>query len=261
MHRRIAPLLAVVLGAGLLTSAAPAAPAQRTAAPKTIVGVAAGDKRFTTLVALVKQAGLVKTLSAKGPYTVFAPTNAAFAKLKKAAPDTYAAVASDKKLLTQVLTYHVLPKRVPSGAAVAAAKKNASVKTVQGEKIALSIKGGKLVLNGSSRVIVADVKASNGVVHAIDTVLVPPSAAAGASAKSVGSLRGVRCVAAGVKFLIKNDLLVAAARQQVDYDTIDSDSGGSEGAINTDLPTPAFLPLGTVIKLHYTNPELFDWCS
>jgi uncharacterized surface protein with fasciclin (FAS1) repeats len=75
-----------------------------------------------------------------------------------------------------VLTYHVLAKRVPSTAAVAAAKKNASVKTVQGEKIALSLKGGKLVLNGSSRVVIADVKASNGVVHAIDAVLVPPSA-------------------------------------------------------------------------------------
>ena len=160
-----------------------------------------------------------------------------------------------------MLTYHVLAKKVPSGAAVAAAKKKASVKTVQGEKIALSLKGGKLVLNGSSRVIVADVKASNGVVHAIDTVLVPPSAAAGASSKSVGSFRGARCVAAGVKFLIKNDLLAAAARQQVDYDTIDSDSGGSEGAINTDLPSPSFLPLGTVIRLHYTNPALFDWCN
>ena len=76
-----------------------------------------------------------------------------------------------------MLTYHVLAKRVPSTAAVAAAKQRASVKTVQGEKIALSIKAGKLVLNGSSRVIVADVKASNGVIHAIDTVLVPPSAA------------------------------------------------------------------------------------
>jgi uncharacterized surface protein with fasciclin (FAS1) repeats len=70
----------------------------------------------------------------------------------------------------------VLAKRVPVAAAIAAATKRASVKTVQGEKIALSLKGGKLVLNGSSRVIVADVKASNGVIHAIDTVLVPPSA-------------------------------------------------------------------------------------
>ena len=84
---------------------------------------------------------------------------------------------------------------------------------------------------------------------------------AGASSKNSDSLRGIRCVAAGVNFLVENKLLVAAARQQVDYDTIDSDSGGSEGAINTDLPSPSFLPLWTVIKLHYTNPELFDWCN
>ncbi|HEX4747693.1 MAG TPA: fasciclin domain-containing protein, partial [Gaiellaceae bacterium] len=95
--------------------------------------------------------------------------------LKKNAPETYDAVATDKALLTKVLTYHVLAKRVPSTAAVAAAKKNASVKTVQGEKIALSLKGGKLFLNGSSRVVVADVKASNGVIHAINAVIVPPS--------------------------------------------------------------------------------------
>lgn len=176
MQKRFALLLATVLGAGLLTAAAPAAPAERAAGTKTIVGVAAGDKRFTTLVSLVKQAGLVKTLSGKGPFTVFAPTNAAFAKLKRTAPATYEAVATDPALLKQVLTYHVLAKRVPATTAIAAAKKRASVKTVQGEKIALSIKGGKLVLNGNSRVIVADVKTSNGVIHAIDTVLVPPSA-------------------------------------------------------------------------------------
>ena len=86
-------------------------------------------------------------------------------------------MTTDKALLKKVLTYHVLAKRVPSMAAVAAAKKNASVKTVQGESIKLSLKGGKLTLNGSSKVIVADVKASNGVIHAIDTVIVPPSAA------------------------------------------------------------------------------------
>ncbi len=168
----------VVLAAlvyGTVAAGSTAAPTTSAASSKSIVAVAAGDKRFSTLVALVKQAGLVKTLSGKGSFTVFAPTNAAFAKLEKAAPETFAAVTSDKALLTKVLTYHVLSKRVPSMAAVAAAKKNASVPTVQGEKIALSLKGGKLTLNGSSRVIVADVKATNGVIHAIDTVLVPPS--------------------------------------------------------------------------------------
>lgn len=171
-------MLFLVLGAtaaAVLAASPAAAPAAQTASSKTIVGVASGDKRFTTLVGLVKQAGLVKTLSGKGPFTVFAPTNAAFAKLKKASPETFDAVTTDKALLTKVLTYHVVAKRVPSTAAVAAAKKMASVKTVQGEKIALALKNGKLTLNGTSRVIVADVKASNGVIHAINAVIVPPS--------------------------------------------------------------------------------------
>ena len=174
MKARIALLLVIVVGVGAVASAAPAR-TNATASSKTVVGVASSDKRFTTLVALVKQAGLAKTLSGKGPFTVFAPTNAAFAKLKRTAPETFAAVAGDKALLTKVLTYHVLAKNVPSTAAIAAAKKNASVKTVQGERIKLAIRAGKLTLNGTSKVIVADVKASNGVIHAIDTVIVPPS--------------------------------------------------------------------------------------
>ncbi len=175
MKVRMAVLIGALVATASIAVGATAAPNEPSAQSATIVGVAAGDKRFSTLVALVKQAGLVKTLNGKGPFTVFAPTNAAFASLQKNAPETYDAVATDKALLTKVLTYHVLASRVPSGAAVAAAKKMASVKTVQGEKIKLSLKGGKLYLNGSSRVIVADVKASNGVIHAINAVLVPPS--------------------------------------------------------------------------------------
>ena len=175
MKTRMAIVLGAVVATASLAVGASAAPSEPSAQSATIVGVAAGDKRFSTLVALVKQAGLVKTLNGKGPFTVFAPTNAAFVALKKAAPDTYEAVTTDDALLTKVLTYHVLAKRVPSTAAVAAAKKQASVKTAQGERIKLSLEGGKLTLNGSSRVIVADVKASNGVVHAINEVLVPPS--------------------------------------------------------------------------------------
>jgi hypothetical protein len=92
------------------------------------------------------------------------------------------------------------------------------------------------------------------------TVVLALVPVAGASSRSADSVRGARCVAAGVQFLIQNNLLVAAARRQVDYDAIDSDSGGSEGLINTDLPAGSFLPLLTVIQLHFTNPELFDWC-
>ena len=175
MKARIAVLLGALVVTASIAVAATAAPSEPSAQQATIVGVAAGDKRFSTLVALVKQAGLVKTLNSKGPFTVFAPTNAAFAALKKNAPETFSAVASDKKLLTKVLTYHVLAGKVDSTAAIAAAKKKASVKTVQGEKIKLSLRGGKLYLNGSSRVIIADVNASNGVIHAINAVIVPPS--------------------------------------------------------------------------------------
>ena len=175
MKARIAVLLGALVATASLAVGATAAPNEPSAQSATIVGVAAGDKRFSTLVTLVKQAGLVKTLNGKGPFTVFAPTNQAFTALEKAAPDTFEAVTTDKALLTEVLTYHVLASKVDSTAAVAAAKKKAAVKTVQGERIKLSIKGGKLTLNGSSRVIIADVKASNGVVHAINAVLVPPS--------------------------------------------------------------------------------------
>lgn len=175
MKKLTTALAVAALATASLSGGATAAPSEPAAQSATIVGVAAGDKRFSTLVALVKQAGLVKTLNAKGPFTVFAPTNAAFATLKRNAPDTYDAVASNKKLLTKVLTYHVLAGKVDSTAAVAAAKKKASVKTVQGEKIRLSLKNGKLFLNDSSRVVIADVKASNGVIHAINAVIVPPS--------------------------------------------------------------------------------------
>ena len=92
-------------------------------------------------------------------------------------------------------------------------------------------------------------------------VALVPTATAAPSAQGADAVRGARCIAAGVGFLVENGLLAAAARQQIDYDTIDSDSGGSEGAINTDLPAGSYLPLGGVIRLHFTNPELFDWCS
>ena len=178
MQKRLVVLLATLVGVAFLAVGAQAAPSGQAASGKTIVAVAAGDKRFTTLVALVKQAGLVATLNGKGPFTVFAPTNAAFTKLKQSSPDTFDG-SDDRQGAAQdgADLPRARGKRVPSMAAIAAAKKNASVKTVQGESIKLSLKGGKLTLNGGSKVIVADVKASNGVVHAIDTVLVPPSAA------------------------------------------------------------------------------------
>ena len=177
MHHRIAPFLVAFLAAGVLAGTGAAAPAEQAAGTKTVVGVAAGDKRFTTLVTLVKQAGLAQTLSATGPYTVFAPTNAAFAKLEAERAGDLPGGRDDAGTPEEGAHVPRAREARPSTTAVAAARQGASVKTVQGERIKLSLKAGKLVLNGTSRVIVADVKASNGVIHAIDTVLVPPSAA------------------------------------------------------------------------------------
>lgn len=170
---------AIVIGAAALaaaTSISAASPAKTTAiGQKNIVQTAVAAGTFKTLVALVKKAGLAGTLSAPGKLTVFAPTDQAFANLKKSNPALYNKVATNKKLLQSVLTYHVVGKRIPAAAAIAVAKKGLKVKTVQGESIALSFKGGKIVLNGTPRVAIPDVKASNGVIHAIDAVLVPPS--------------------------------------------------------------------------------------
>lgn len=179
MKARLAILSAVALGATSIAVTATAAPAKQAgpsaASAKNCVVVASSNKNFSTLVSLVKQAGLVKTLSGKGPFTIMAPTNAAFAKLKKTAPDTFEAVTTDNALLTKVLTYHVIPARVPASAAIAVAKKNGSVKTVQGEKIQLSLKGSSLFLNGTAKVIAPDVRCSNGIIHGINNVIVPPS--------------------------------------------------------------------------------------
>ncbi|WP_373544732.1 fasciclin domain-containing protein [Chamaesiphon sp.] len=140
----------------------------KTTAPtgKTIVSIAAGNKNFSTLVAALKAADLVETLSAAGPFTVFAPTNAAFAKLPKA---TLANLLKpeNKQQLQKILTYHVV-----SGAVTSKMLKSGKVATVEGGSVTVKIRGKKVMVNNAN-VIMADVKASNGVIHAIDTVLMP----------------------------------------------------------------------------------------
>ena len=144
--------------------------ASRTAsAADTIVGIAAGNKDFSTLVTAVKAAGLAEVLSSKGPFTVFAPTNAAFAKIPKEKLD---AILKDKKLLISILTYHVVPGKVMA-ADVAKLKDGTKVKTVQGTSIKVGLKGGVKVDNAN--VVKTDIEASNGVIHVIDTVIVPSS--------------------------------------------------------------------------------------
>ena len=160
--------------AGLaLASVIAAAPASAQA--KDIVDVAAGDARFSTLVSLVKEAGLVETLKGKGPFTVFAPTNDAFAKVDA---KTLAALKADKKLLTAVLTYHVVPGAYKAADVVKAkdAQGYVSVPTAEGQALKLHVAGDKIhVGEKNANVIVADVAASNGVIHAVDAVILPPA--------------------------------------------------------------------------------------
>jgi transforming growth factor-beta-induced protein len=134
-------------------------------APKTIVQTAVAAGSFKTLASLLKKAGLVGTLQGKGPFTVFAPTDAAFAKLPKA---TLAALAKDKTKLRSVLLYHVVKGNVPAAKVVTLR----SAKTLNGKSVSIRVTGGKVSVGGA-RVTTADVKASNGVIHVVNKVLIP----------------------------------------------------------------------------------------
>lgn len=153
------------IAACLISFAAPAAPAQP-AAQKNIVQTAVAAGQFTTLVKLVKEAGLAGALSTK-TVTVFAPTDAAFAKVPKA---TLAKLAKDKVLLRKVLLYHVVAGRVPASKAVTLT----SAKTLEGSSLTLMVDGSTLKVDGAS-VVKADVLARNGIIHVIDKVLIPAS--------------------------------------------------------------------------------------
>jgi uncharacterized surface protein with fasciclin (FAS1) repeats len=134
--------------------------------PKTIVDVAAGNPDFSTLVAAVKAAGLVETLSGEGPFTVFAPTNEAFAKLPEGKVDS---LLADIPTLKKILTYHVVAGKVMAADVVGLN----SAATVQGDDVKIAVVDGKVKLNDSAMVTATDLEASNGVIHVIDTVLIP----------------------------------------------------------------------------------------
>ena len=141
-------------------------PSLRAAEEKTIVGVAAGAGQFNTLVAAVKAAGLVDTLNGKGPFTVFAPTDEAFAKLPAGTVENLLK-PENKDKLTAILTYHVL-----SGKVMAADVKTSDPKTVNGKELAIKVDAGKVTV-GAANVVKTDIAASNGIIHVIDTVLLP----------------------------------------------------------------------------------------
>src|SRR5829696_2619700 len=135
------------------------------ASDKNIVATAVAAGKFETLTSLLKRAGLAKTLQGKGPYTVFAPTDAAFDKVPNA---TLARLGRNKAALRRVLLLHVAEGRLTA----AKLTKRRSVKTLNGQRLAIRVRGGKVFVGGA-RVVTANVTASNGVIHAINKVLLP----------------------------------------------------------------------------------------
>ena len=135
----------------------------------TIVDIAVADGRFETLVAAVTAAGLADTLASPGPFTVFAPTDAAFAAL---GADTINALLADPTgALTDILLYHVVAGEVPASAVVGLT----SAATVNGASVKVAVEDGGVVLDRFANVIITDIQASNGIIHVIDAVLLPPS--------------------------------------------------------------------------------------
>jgi uncharacterized surface protein with fasciclin (FAS1) repeats len=165
--RQIRTILVVCAVTAVTVSALTAgAPADTPRAQgRNIVETAVAAGKFETLTSLLGRAGLVKTLEGKGPYTVFAPTDAAFAKMPKA---TLARLGRNKAALRSVLLLHVAKGRLPA----AKVTKRRSVKTLNGQRLAIRVRGGKVFV-GRARVVTPDVSASNGVIHVINKVLLP----------------------------------------------------------------------------------------
>jgi uncharacterized surface protein with fasciclin (FAS1) repeats len=159
LNRSIA--VAAVLTLGIVAAQAGKAPTMD------IVDTAVAAGSFNTLAAALKAAGLVDTLKGKGPFTVFAPTDEAFAKLPAGTIDDLLKPENKAKLVS-ILTYHVVPGAVSSGEVV----KMTSAKTVQGQSVKISAKDGGVMIDGA-KVVKADVNASNGVIHVIDSVILP----------------------------------------------------------------------------------------
>ena len=208
-----------------------------------IVEIAVEDESFTTLVALLKQAELVETLSGEGPFTVFAPTNEAFEKVPQ---ETLAALGQDKEALKKVLLYHVAAGNMGATDVVGKDK----IKMVSGEKAYVKTKYDKVKVSGAS-VKVADIKASNGVIHVIDSVMLPPSITG--EKKTAGSYgekkQSIVDIATGTEdFSTLTSLLVAA-------DLVETLKG--DGPFTVFAPTNdafAKLPAEAVAQLK-ANPE------
>jgi uncharacterized surface protein with fasciclin (FAS1) repeats len=156
----------LIIGSAMLATLPAIAWSSSASAGKDIVAVAAGAGNFNTLVAAVKAAGLVETLQSPGPFTVFAPTDEAFAKLPAGTVESLLK-PENKAQLAAILTYHVVPGKV-----MAADVKTMEAGTANGKKLPITVSGGK-VKAGAANVVATDVLASNGVIHVIDTVIIP----------------------------------------------------------------------------------------
>ncbi len=209
----------------------------------TIVDIAVADGRFNTLVAAVTAAGLADTLSSEGPFTVFAPTDDAFAALPEGTVDSL--LADPEGALTDILLYHVVSGAVMAETVVTLD----AATTVQGEDVAISVVDGNVFLNDTVQVIITDIEASNGIIHVIDAVLLPPSMTAEAEAmdnEMPGTIVDI-AVADG-----RFNTLVAALTAANLVDTL-----SSEGPFTVFAPTDdafAALPEGTVDSL-LADPE------
>jgi transforming growth factor-beta-induced protein len=170
-------------------TAAPTAMPEPTTAPteepasQTIVDIAIADGRFTTLVAAVQAAGLAETLSGEGPYTVFAPTDEAFAALPEGTLDNLL-LPENKRQLTDILLYHVVPGKVMASDVAGLDGKMADT-ALEGKQIAIKVDMGSVYLNETTKVIITDIEASNGMIHVIDSVLLPPSEEAAAETMDI----------------------------------------------------------------------------
>jgi len=160
--KRMFAVLAVLAAVAAL----PLAASSQAAPQKNIVQTAAAAPQFSTLVKLVKAAGLAGALSGTAKLTVFAPTNAAFAKVPKS---TLAALGKNKALLKKVLLYHVVSGELPASQVV----KRHAIKTLEGANVKISVKAGKVYVN-NAQIVKTNVFASNGVIHVINAVLIPP---------------------------------------------------------------------------------------
>ncbi|WP_135227712.1 fasciclin domain-containing protein [Deinococcus fonticola] len=154
-----------LLSAALLTTTALAGSGSMVPGRTTIAGIVANDPNFSTLLSAVQAAGLVDTLNGAGPYTVFAPTNAAFAKVPQ---DQLNALLNDRAKLRDLLLYHVVPGRVTSGQVV----KLSNATAANNGTLRISTMNGSVMIN-DARVTRADIMARNGVIHVVDSVIMP----------------------------------------------------------------------------------------